>query len=641
MFTRTALPIALALAAVGAQTPAGKAIDWRYYGGDQSGSKYSAAAGITRENLSNLRIAWEWQPNETALPEQHNAFPGNFAATPIEIDGVLYVSTAYNTVAALEAETGRQLWRYDPHATQDIQAQATGWTHRGITPYWDDGNLRIFLATKHRLISLDAKTGKPVATFGEHGEVDLSKNLRWSFNHELLSNQSAPVVYKGYRHRRFRNRGPSDVSQRSARGGPRITRRRVRNYGPSASFLPAVRPASRHGSRSPGSSPATPTCGRPCRWTPNAASCSCRPARRATTSTAAAGSARTCSPNRWSVSTRSPARASGTSRPCITASGTTTCRPRLLVTITVNGRTIDAVAQVGKTGMTYVFDRASGAPVWPIEERPVPTATDVPGEQPWATQPFPTRPPPFGAQGFTDKDVFDLTPQLKAAALEQMKRFRSGPIFTPPSLQGTLVRPTGAGGANWGGAAFDPETGRLYVKSNETLGVAQIQKVDKADRRNPYGALSDAEWAVGGGASATFMDGLPLSKPPYAHLTAIDFNAGDIVWRVPFGKGSDRIRKHPALAGMSLPERLGTGAAAGQIVTKGGLIFVGGGDDALYAFDKRDGRELWHHDLPRRTGGTPMTYQTASGRQFVVIASGGGTDASLVAFALRRSRSQM
>jgi quinoprotein glucose dehydrogenase len=130
------------------------------------------------------------------------------------------------------------------------------------------------------------------------------------------------------------------------------------------------------------------------------------------------------------------------------------------------------------------------------------------------------------------------------------------------------------------------------------------------------------------------MDGLPLSKPPYAHLTAIDLNAGDISWRVPFGKGSDRIRQHPALKGVTLPARLGTAAAAGQIVTKGGLVFVGGGDDALYAFDKQTGQEIWHADLPRRTTATPMTYQTSSGRQFVVVATGGGTDADLVAFAL-------
>jgi quinoprotein glucose dehydrogenase len=636
MLHKAAVAITLALAVVGAQPPARTSIDWPYYGADQAGSKYSSAAKITRDNVLGLQIAWEWQPNETALPEHHNAFPGNFAATPIEIDGVLYVSTAYNTVAALNAETGRELWRYDPHAYQDIQAQATGWTHRGITPYWDSGKLRIFLATKHRLLSLDAKTGKPLSTFGVNGEVDLSKNLRWEFNREFLSNQSAPVVYKdivivgsGIGDRlMYRNDPVGAVRAYNAKTGKEL-------------WTFGVVPGGRETGVETWEQESWQFTGHANVW-PTMSVDAERGLVYLPTSTPS---------NDFYGGRRLGANLFGESLVCLDAvtgkrkwhfqtvhhglwDYDLPATPNL-VTITVNGRTLDAVAQVGKTGMTYVFDRASGEPVWPIVERPVPTATDVPGEQPWATQPFPTRPPPFGAQGFSEQDVFDLTPELKAAALEQMKRFRSGPIFTPPTLQGTLVRPTGAGGANWGGAAFDPEAGRLYVKSNETVGVAQIQKVDRSDRRNPFAALSDAEWAIGGGASATFMDGLPLSKPPYAHLTAIDLNAGDIVWRVPFGKGSDRIRKHSALKGIAVPDRLGTGAAAGQIVTKGGLIFVGGGDDALYAFDKQDGRELWHHELPRRTGGTPMTYQTASGRQFVVIATGGGTDASLVAFVLR------
>jgi quinoprotein glucose dehydrogenase len=305
-----------------------------------------------------------------------------------------------------------------------------------------------------------------------------------------------------------------------------------------------------------------------------------------------------------------------------------------LVTITVNGKRVDAVAQVTKVGFAWVFDRVTGAPVWPVEERPVATDTDVPGEKPYPTQPFPTKPPAFAEQGFTLDDAFDLTPELKAAAQAELSKYRLGPLFTPPSLRGTFIRPNVNGGANWGGAAFDPETGMLFVKSSDNPSVIKIGKLDPSSRANPFAKISDADYVNVGGVSTTFMDGLPLQKPPYAHLTGIDLNRGEIRWRVPFGKGSNLIRNHPALKGVTLPARLGTPGPPGAIVTRGGLVFIGGADDALYAFDKNTGEEVWNGPLPRRTSGTPMTYRARSGRQFVVITTGSGIDATLVAFAL-------
>lgn len=548
------------------------------------------------------------------------------------------MSTSYNTVAALDAESGREMWRYDPRAYEEIQPQATGWTHRGLTAWWDGPNLRIFLATKHRLINLDARTGVPVPAFGGKGEVDLSKNVRWDFNPEHMSNQSAPVVYKdvvivgwGIGDRlMYRNDPPGVVRAYHARTGKELWNFNVvpgrgelgtDTWGGESYrftghanvwanmavdterglvYLPTSTPSNDYyGGRRPGSNLF-------------AESLVCLDA--------------TTGKRKWHFQTVHH----GLWDYDLPATPN-------LVTINVNGRRIDAVAQITKTGFTFVFDRVTGDPIWPIEERPVPADSDVPGERPFPTQPFPTKPPAFSSQGVELEDAFDLTPELKAAAQAQMKNFRFGPIYTPPSLRGTLVRPTGGGGGNWGGAAFDPETGMLYVKSSDTVGVLKIEKFDKATSRNPFASWSDADYVTASSGGATFANGLPISKPPYAHLTALSLNTGDMAWRVPFGKGSDSIRNHPALKGIALPARLGTPAAPGAIVTKGGLVFIGGGDDALYAFDKQTGAEVWRYDLPRRTGATPMTYQTSSGRQFVVIATGSGTDQSLVAFALNGS----
>ena len=227
-----------------------------------------------------------------------------------------------------------------------------------------------------------------------------------------------------------------------------------------------------------------------------------------------------------------------------------------------------------------------------------------------------------------------------------MKRFRLGPLFTPPSLQGTLQRPGASGGANWGGAAFDPETGVLYVRTSEEADTNQVceatgddPRVDVEYSNNcPYGATRVMFGEAGGPgavpAPESELGPIPLTKPPYAHLVAIDLNAGEIAWKAPFGEGSEEIRTHPLLRGVDLPERLGTLGNSGPLVTKGGLVFLGGGDPYLYAFDKTTGAELWRGATPHPTNANPMTYQTQSGRQFVVIATGRGADAALVAFAL-------
>jgi quinoprotein glucose dehydrogenase len=302
----------------------------------------------------------------------------------------------------------------------------------------------------------------------------------------------------------------------------------------------------------------------------------------------------------------------------------------ILATITVAGRRIDSVVQLTKQGFVFVFDRETGTPVWPIEERAVPQS-DMPGEQSWPTQPFPTRPPAITEQGVALADAFDLTPALRDAARAELAKYRLGPLYTPPSLQGTVMRPGVIGGANWGGGAFDPQSGTLYVKT--TSNNAAILRLAAPDRSaaNPRADEVDADY-INRPPGATFMDGLPLLKPPYGHLTAIDLNRGDIAWRVPLGD-TPALRSHPALKDVALPAKLGAAGAPGAIVTAGGLVFVGGGDAALNAVDTITGETLWRFPFDARTTATPMTYR-ANGKQYVVIAKGQAETAELVAFAL-------
>ncbi len=302
----------------------------------------------------------------------------------------------------------------------------------------------------------------------------------------------------------------------------------------------------------------------------------------------------------------------------------------VLVTITVEGRRIDAVVQLTKQGWAFVFDRVTGRPVWPIEERAVPPS-DVPGEQAWPTQPFPSKPPAFTEQGVSLEDAIDFTPALKDEARRELSKYRLGPLYTPPSFQGTVMRPGLIGGANWGGGAFDPESGILYVKTTNAPAIARLAAPDRSPA-NPRAGEVDAEYVMSS-VAPQFKDGLPLLKPPFGHLTAIDLNRGEIAWRVPVGD-TPGLREHPALEGVVLPARLGVGGAPGAIVTRGGLVFVGGGDMALNAVDAVTGEMLWRHPLKVRTTGTPMTYRTGE-RQYVVVATGSGEEAELVAFALR------
>jgi quinoprotein glucose dehydrogenase len=633
----TGLTVGSVLGVHAPQDRASSEQDWPFYGGDQAGTKFSPLTDINRDNVNHLAPAWEWATREKALAD-FGTRPGAFEVTPLMIDNVLYFSTPYNRVVALNAETGTELWSFDPKAYEDGQPpNGTGFVHRGVAAWRDttNGRLRIFLNSRYRLICLDATTGQLVPTFGSGGVVDISRGLVWEINRKHYTNTSPPVVYKdlvilgnGVGDRLvYKNDPPGDVRAFDARSGKQAwTFHTIPQKGEAGNetwgedswkftghtnvWAPMTLDAPRGLLYLPVSTPSNDFFG------------GRRPGANLFADSLVCLDAAT-GRRKWHFQIvhhglwdyDNPA-------------------PPNLVTIRPNGKTVDAVVQLTKQGLAFVFDRLTGEPVWPIEERPVP-ASDVDGEHAWPTQPVPTRPPAFTEQGVTLDDAFDLTPALKAGAQEQMKKFRLGPVFTPPSHQGTLQRPGIIGGANWGGAAFDAETGLLFVKTSNQPHIARIGKPDRSST-NPHADEVDADYTRVGDTTAEFMDGLPLLKPPYGHVVALDLNRGAIKWRVPFGD-TPSLRRHPALKSVTLPEQLGVAGAPGLIATKSGLLFVGGGDSALHALDETTGAELWHAPL-RRTNGTPMTYRSRTGRQFVIVATGGGEDAALVAFSLERAQ---
>ncbi len=628
------LSIALTSPDVRAQTE-----DWPVYGGDAGGMKYSPLRDIDRSTVRELAVAWTWDTGELPIAGARRAFdhqpvrPGVFEATPIAINDTLYVVTPYNRVVALDATNGKQLWSYDPRAYDwGLLPRGCRFCHRGLAIWTDGTHRRLFLTTRWKLVALDAATGRPVASFGVNGEVDVSRDLVWEVNRLHYVNTSPAVVFEDLvivgsgmpDNRIYKRNPPGDIQAFDARTGKRIWRFNTipqrGEYGndtwedDSWSFTGSTNvwaPFSLDVERGLLYFPV---------GTPNndfygghrkgdnlfAESVLCLDARTGRR----VWHFQTVRHGLWDYDLPAPPN---------------------LVTITVDGRRIDAVVALGKTGFTYVFDRVTGKPVWPIEDRPV-QPSEVPGERAAPTQPFPTKPPPFAKQGFTEADLWDLTPELAALARKVVKKYRLGPLFTPPSMEGTVMMPGLVGGSGWGGAAFDPETGILYVKSSNWPHLITIAE--------PEPETADADYVWDGRAGLWITDDLPVHKPPYALLTAIDLNRGEHAWQVVFGD-TPAIRHHPLLESLNLPPvgvaPLAHGATAGPLVTRGGIVFLGGGSSALHAIDAGTGATLWTGDLGGPQGrGNPMTYRTSGGRQYVVIAAsnGDGTGARLVAFAV-------
>ncbi len=665
------------LAAPVAAQPGARNGEWRAYAADTYSSKYSPLDQITADNFDELEVVWRWRTADTHLvvegeqgasvvpaetlfdlleaaePDRWVTRPGagRLVATPLMVDGVLYLSTPLYQAAAIDARTGATLWVHDPRIYEAGTPAPAPWAHRGVG-YWESGGeSRIVWGTGDGfLVSVDAKTGLPAADFGDGGRVDLTENLpratrglRDNLNLLPLSSQSAPLVVgdtiivgssindfsitkemppgfaRAYDARTGRHRWDfHNIPQSADEFGSETWLNESWRYSGNANswsnmsvdpelgyvYLPTSTPTSDYyGGHRPGDN----------LFAESLVAVDMQTGQRV-------WHFQMVHHGVWDYDNPTA--------------------PNLL-DITVDGRDIKAVAQVTKQGFVYAFDRVTGEPIWPIEEREVNTETDLEGEVLSPTQPFPTRPAPFDTQGATLDDLVDFTPEIRQMAMEAVEGFRLGPLFTPLSLQGTIFRPSAGGGANWSGAAVDPETGILYVPSRNVHSVMRF-------RRPEPGEPSTLDYILSRGG-ASFIEagnpdrrpqmpqGLPLWKPPYSRMTAIDMNTGEHVWMTPLGDG-DRIRNHPMLRALDLPPLGGDDSRSGPVLTKTLLIhaLTAGGTDGgprLVAYDKTTGRPVASVDLGGGAIGTPMTYML-DGVQYIALTVGGEGAPGLIALAL-------
>ena len=645
---RGALAGSFALATACALPAAAQRVDWMTPSGDPGAMRWSPLADVDRTNVERLQIAWTWKTGEHAIPagpNQKPARPGLFQASPIVIGDTMYLSTPYAAVAALNARTGEQIWKYDPEVWRAGQpSNGTGFVHRGVATWSDGKSRRVFINARWKLVALDARTGERITSFGDSGEVDLVKQLRRPVNKLHYTNTSPPVVWgnvvivgNGVGDRlRYRNDAPGDVQAFDVRTGKRVWTFKTipdsgeygwktwedgsyKYMGHTNVWAPMSLDAKRGLLFLPVSTPTNDWYGGDRKgdnlFAESVVALDARTGRRV-------WHYQIVHHGLWDYDL--PA-------------------PPVLATITWKGKPRDVVAVPSKTAWIYVFDRVTGKPVWPITERAVPQS-DVPGERTSPTQPVPSRPAAFTRQQVTENDLIDFTPELAGRARALFKQYRSGSIFTPPSVQGTIVMPGSIGGAGWGSTAYDPESHTLFVKGTDNPVMYRIQKGVPNDTigfdytadlvHSGLGLTVDPD---SGGADHAPPEQLPLIKPPYGNMTAIDLDSGKQRWQVTFGD-TPAIREHPLLKNVALPP-LGVAGAVGGTVTKGGLLFATGGGNVLYALDTRDGRVLWQHALPAGRGyANPITYRTAKGTQFIVIASGGGDNAELVAFSVNGAR---
>ena len=581
-----------------------RSVDWPSVGGDPGCMRYSILDQIDRRNVKDLAPAWTYHTGEMERAQKKT-----IECTPLVIDGVMFVVTGHLRVVALDAATGREMWRFDPFDLKlPALPLASGGVNRGAA-YWTDGKpdgeRRVLLGSAEgRLYSLDARTGKLDAAFGKRGVKDLREDIERDISRNSYGPTSAPAVYKDLVVLGFSNdegpavAAPGDVRAFDVRTGKEAWR-----------FHTVPRPGEVGNDTWQGDSWKD-------RGGANAWGGVSIDARRGIVFVGL-GSAT----SDFYGGDRKGQDLFANSTVALDASGGKrlwhfqTLHHDLwdhdlpvcpaLVTVTHDGEKRDAVAQVTKTGFVFLFDRVTGKPLFEVVERPVPPST-IPGEEAWPTQPFPVKPPPFSKQSFNEEDATDVSREAHEFVLKKLKQLRSGPAFNPPSLEGSVVIPGFHGGATWSGASFDPTTGLLYLNSNNVPNLITLAK-NPSGSRDPYSFTGYYRFLD--------QEGHPAIKPPWGNLTAIDLNRGEIAWQVTLGE-------HPELTARGVPPT-GTENFGGTIVTAGGLVFIGGTkDEKFHAFDKETGKLLWDYKLPAGGYATPATYMVG-GRQFVVIAAGG------------------
>ena len=629
---RTLYLTALLLAAwailgwAGKKSPSDTASDsWPYYGHDAGGMRYSPLTQINRANVSNLKVAWTFHTGDISEASGRRKRSG-FETTPLLVDGTLYLTTAFNRIIALDPETGQQRWAYNPQIDLDGD-YGDGLVNRGVATWLDASRSKdkpchrsIFESTQDaRLVAVDAATGAPCADFGKDGVVSLRDVLQYDPGWFHMTSPPAIIddlVVVG---------SAIDDNHRvdMARGVVRAYDARSGALRWSWDPLPS-------------NSAAAPAEGKPPSWRSGAG-------------------------NAWSIMGADQERdllfvPTGSASPdyygglrpgddkwansVVALRGKTgafvwgfqlvhhdlwdfdSAAPPLLATLHLGGQDVRVVIQGNKSGLLYVLNRDTGKPVFPLEERPVPKS-DVPGEAASPTQPFPLKPPPLAPQTLSAEQAWGPTPQDRDWCRNYISKLRNEGIFTPPSLQGTLMVPGNIGGMTWSGYAFDPKRSILVTNTNNIAAIARLIPREKYNDHSSHTEDGDYGDQLGApyGLYRRFIQSpsdLPCSPPPWGYLAGIDMAEGKIRWQVPLGSMENFGASHQQVPGGAI-------SLGGPIVTAGGLVFIAGTTDCNFrAFDIETGKELWKAPLPACGNATPMTYRvSATGKQYLVIAAGG------------------
>ena len=616
----------LAWAAAPAPTNTFGSDSWPYYGHDAGGMRYSPLTQISRDNVSTLRVAWTFHTGDTSEAGGRRKRSG-FETTPLLVDGTLYLTTAFNRIIALDPETGKQRWAYDPKIDLDGD-YGDGLVNRGVATWVDTSRAkdkpchrRIFESTQDaRLVAVDAATGAPCADFGNEGQVSLRDVLQYDPGWYHMTSPPAIIddlVVVGSaiddNHRVDMARGV--VRAYDARSGALRWSWDPLPANPAVAAAEGKAPSWRSGAGNAWSIMAVDQ-ERDVLFVPTGSA-----------SPDYYGGLRP-GDDKWSNSV-------------VALRGKTgelvwgfqlvhhdlwdfdSASPPLLTTLHLDGKDVPVVIQGNKSGLLYVLNRDTGKPVFPVEERLVPKS-DVPGEVASPTQPFPVKPPPLVPHTFSADQAWGPTSQDRDWCRNYIAHLRNEGIFTPPSLQGTLMVPGNIGGMTWSGSAFDPKRSILVTNVNNIAAIARLiprEKYNDRSSRTEDGDYGD-QLGASYGLYRRFIQSpsdLPCSPPPWGMLTAVDMGEGKIRWQVPLGSFGDFGGEHP----QQIPP--GSISFGGPIVTGGGLVFIAGTVDCfLRAFDIEAGKELWKGKLPACGNATPMTYRvSATGKQFLVIAAGG------------------
>ncbi len=585
---------------------------WRDYAGGGDSAQYSALTQINRSNVSRLEIAWTY-PTGDGLKYSFN---------PIVVDGVLYVLAKKNSIVALDARSGKEIWTYTPDPPAAII------TNRGIN-YWeskDRADRRLLFSANHALQAIDARTGKPILTFGTGGRVDLKDGLGRDPKSLTLVQSTTPgrvfenLLILGSATNQGYGSAPGDIRAFDVRTGKLVW-----------TFHTIPHPGEFGYDTWPPD--AWKTVGGANVWSEFSID-EARGILYAPTASAKYNffgadrkGANLFADTLLALDARTGKRLWHFQMVHHDVWDYDDATAPKLLKVRHEGKTIDAVAQVSKQGFVWVFDRVTGAPLWPIEERAVPK-TDMPGEQTWPTQPFPTKPPPFARQKFTADDLNPyIGAQDRARFRDQILSARNEGLFTPPGLRPTIQMPGNNGGANWGGAAVDPGNGSLFVVSKDLPAILKLA---------PDTTAPDGVRYTSGFGLVTAANGLSPIAPPWSSLTAYDLNEGTIKWKIALGDVPELAAKGVKNTGSHYPK-------VGPVVTAGGLLFAGTRDRTIRAFDVETGKALWGREVDAALEGIPAVYEIA-GREFIVFcasaqvgltpATQGNISGAYVAFAL-------